>query len=211
MMNKILIEAAGDATTEYHFLLAIIEKFFAEKNVEFVFMRGIDNLFGETILNVIKQAKDNDDGILVLVDADTAEKGYGFAKRKSDIEGKAEECGLNFPYFIYPNNEDDGDVEVLMEAAARRTLHKTFFDCFEDFEKCVSGVKNERGEVLYNLPCRKEKLYSYFSMQKLESIGKGKTKPRLKSGDWCFGNSDYWNLEVDALNPLVRFFKENLR
>jgi hypothetical protein len=86
----------------------------------------------------MSQAQAVGDQVLVLIDADTVAKGYGFAKRKADIERGMQSHSITFPYFIYPNNDDDGDVETLMLSAARRDSHPVFFDCFEDYEKCVS-------------------------------------------------------------------------
>lgn len=40
-------------------------------------------------------------------------------------------------------------------------LHPVFFDCFEDYEKCVTGVKDEHGLPLYNTPNLKGKLHTY--------------------------------------------------
>ena len=52
-----------------------------------------------------------------------------------------------------------------MEFAARRDLHPVFFDCFEDYEKCVSGVKDSNGQAIYNVPNLKGKLHTYMSAQ----------------------------------------------
>ena len=56
-----------------------------------------------------------------------------------------------------------------MEAIARRDLHPVFFDCFEDYERCVSGVKDEHGQPLYNTPNLKGKLHTYMNAQKLSN------------------------------------------
>jgi hypothetical protein len=91
------------------------------------------------------QAQAVGDQVLVLIDADTVAKGYGFAKRKARTERDMQSHNIAFPYFINPNNNDDGEVETLMESAARRDLHQVFFDCFEDYEKCVSSVTDANG------------------------------------------------------------------
>ena len=109
--------------------------------------------------------------------------------------------------FIYPDNQSDGDIETLMEFAARRDLHPVFFDCFEDYEKCVSGVKDSNGQAIYNVPNLKGKLHTYMSAQKLS----GRLRNRLGSGDWLFDDRNYWNLDVVALRPLKDFLTENLK
>jgi hypothetical protein len=114
---------------------------------------------------------------------------------------------IAFQYFIYPNNNDDGEVETLMELAARRDLHQVFFDCFEDYEKCVSGVKDANGQPLYNTPNLKGKLHTYINSQKLNN----KSRRRLGAGDWLFNDSNYWNLNTSDLEPLKVFLSNNLK
>ena len=134
-------------------------------------------------------------------------KGVGYTNRKEEIERGMITHSLSFPYFIYPNDQDDGDVETLMESAARRDLHPTFFDCFEDYEKCVLGAKDANGNPLYNTPNLKGKLHTYISSQQLTK----KQRDKLGSGNWLFNNPNYWDLNVDTLQSLKDFLKQNLK
>lgn len=205
-MNKIFIEAKNRNTSEYHLIDAILSSFFADKEVEIVPMDGIANLFQEAILNQIVQAQIISDNVLVLADADTVAKKWGFAKRKQDIEEKMLVNNVSFPFFLYPNHRDDGDVEVLMESVARRDLHSVFFDCFEDYEKCILGVKDSNGQPLYNTPNLKGKLHTYITAQKLSN----KKRDRLGRGEWQFDDPNLWDLNGESLKPLLCFFNENL-
>lgn len=200
-MNRIFIEAKHKNTSEYYFLKAILDRYFPEKVVEFIFMDGVGNLFKEANMNIIAQAQIMGEPVLVFVDADTKEKKQGYEKRKNEIEKGFLQYKCLFPLFIYPNNQSDGDVETLMASAARRDRHKVFFDCFEDYEKCVSGVKDELGNSIYNIPNLKGKLHTYVSAQKLS----GKSKRNLNAGDWLFDKDDFWNLDVPELQPLKDF------
>lgn len=168
---------------------------------------GLTTFLMRANLNQISQAQDVGDRALVLIDADTVDKGFGFSTRNRAINDEMRIHNVSFPYFIYPNNHDDGDVETLMAAAARRDLHKVFFDCFEDYEKCVAGVRDESGRPLYNTPNLKGKLHTYMNAQKLSN----KLRRRLGSGDWLFGNPDYWDLDAEALQPLKDFLCANLK
>ena len=206
-MTKIFIEAKNNKTSEYHFLQAIISKFFPAIKVEFIFMNGIGNLYNETNLNQIKLAQETDEQVIVFADADTVDKGYGYNEKKKKIDNGKATNSVEFPYFIYPNNQDDGDVEVLMEAAARKDLHPIFFDCFEDYEKCISGVKNQHGQPLYNTPNLKGKLHTYINAQKLNN----KVRRKLGAGDWLFDDTNYWDLNAVALQPLKDFLTNNLK
>lgn len=206
-MNKIFIEAADKTTPEYNFLKAIVDLHFPTKAISFICIGGISNLFNEANINQMFQAQAEGDQVLILIDADTVAKGYGFIKRKADIDDSMQALKISFPYFIYPNSQDDGEIETLMESAARRDLHPVFFDCFEDYEKCVSGVKDEHGQPLYNTPNLKGKLHTYMGAQKLSN----KLRRRLGSGDWLFNNTDYWDLNAVALQPLKDFLAVNLK
>lgn len=207
-MNKLFIEAKSIKTPEAHFLNAIIGAFFGDKEVEIVPMDGICNLFGEAIINQISIANETGDNVLVLVDADTASTGGGYMARNAYIAEQMSSRHIVFPYFIYPNNCDDGDVEILMESTARRDIHRTFFDCFEDYEKCVSGAKDKNtGRPLYNVPNRKGKLHTYINSQQLSN----NQRRHLGTGDWLFDNIDFWDLNVDDLLPLKEFLKKNLK
>lgn len=206
-MNKIFIEAESKKTSEYYFLEAIIRKFFPAIKVQFIFMKGVDNLFNQPILNEIKKSKIEGSQILVLVDADSEEKKWGYKRRKDWIEGGMKEHDVSFPYFIYPNNQNDGLVEMLMEAAALYAPNKVFFDCYTDYETCLKNSK-------YNIPSLKGKVYAYAEAQTIYDIQKGERIPlinKINSGDWLFDNPDYWNLDVENLQPLKDFFSQYLK
>ena len=103
-MTKIFIEAEDKTTPEYNFLKAFIDMHFPTKDIDFICIGGIGNLFNETNINQISQAQAVGEQVLILIDADTVAKGYGFAKRKADIDNKLQILKLSVPYFIYPNN-----------------------------------------------------------------------------------------------------------
>ncbi len=206
-MNKIFIEAKNNKTPEYNFLKAFLEQHFPTREIDFICIGGIGNLFNETNVNQMSLAQAEGNQVLILIDADTAAKGYGYVKRKADIDKDMRYLNISFPYFIYPNNHDDGEVEALMVSAARHDLHTVFFDCFEDYEKCVSGAKDEKGQPRYNTPNLKGKLHTYISAQKLSN----KSRNKLGSGDWQFSNANYWDLDVADLQPLKDFFAANLK
>ena len=206
-MTKIFIEAEDKTTPECNFLKAFVDLHFPTKEVDFICIGGIGNLFNETNKNQIYQTQAIGEQVLILIDADTIAKGHGFVKRKAEMDNDIQTLKLSVPYFIYPNNNDDGDIETLMESAARRDLHQVFFDCFEDYEKCVSGVKDESGQPLYNTPNLKGKLHTYMNAQKLSN----KLRRKLGTGNWLFDDTNYWDLNAVSLQPLKDFLAINLK
>lgn len=206
-MNTIIVEAKSWNTPECHFLSSIIETLSPDLEFEFIPIDGISNLFKEAILNQIAKVEMRGNQILLLADADTIVKGWGYDRRKSYIDDGLAANSLNIPYFIYPHNFDDGDVETLMEDAARRDLHGVLFDCYEDYERCVSGARDEAGNSLYNVPNHKGKLHTYINAQQLSN----KQRRNLGSGDWLFNDIRFWDLNVESLRPLKDFLAANLK
>ena len=188
-MNFIFIEAKNSNTSEYNFIKTILDNNFADKDKEIVCMDGVDNLFCPAIINRMKQAQDAGDNALVLVDADYPSKGWGHNKRLDDIEDRKTKLSLSFPLFIYPNNSHDVDVEILMESLVRKDLHKDWWDCFEDYEKCIQGAKDAENKPKYNLPNRKAKLHTYISSQQLSN----RQRKKIGAGFWLFDDSNYWD------------------
>lgn len=122
-MNKIFIEAKNSKTSEYCFLETILKNNFPDKSCDITCMDGVGNLFSQGILTLIRAFQDNGDNVIVILDADTIDKGWGFEARKSNTIEKMRENKIEFPFFLYPNNRDDGDFEVLLESMARKDLH----------------------------------------------------------------------------------------
>lgn len=206
-MNKIFIEAKHDKTSEFNFLKTILLHYFQDKEVEFTFMDGVANLFSETILNQILQSQDEGDNVLIILDADFVNKGWGFAKRHKDIEEKMRSNNICSPVFLYPNNLNDGDVEILLESLARKDIHRSWWDCFEDYEMCVKGIHDNNGNPRYNIPNRKAKLHTYISSQLLNK----KQRDKVGRGHWLFDDESYWDLSSEKLKPLLDFFTANLK
>lgn len=206
-MNTIFIEAEKKDTAEHHFLTAIMEKYFPDMKYELITMGGVANLFNEVNMNLLRSKTVEGINCLAILDADTIEKGWGFAKRKADVEKNQQQQGVAFPFFLYPDNGSDGDVEHLMESLVRQDLHPTFFKCFSQYEMCVGGDVDADGNQRYNTPDLKGKLHTYMSSQKLSN----KQRRRLGQGDWLFDDLNYWDLNRKAVQPLVDFLNVNLK
>ena len=89
---------------------------------------------------------------------------------------------------------------------AQKELHGSWWDCFEDYEKCVSCAKDDNGSPRYLMPNRKAKLHTYISSQKLSNAKRDK----LGAGNWLFEDTMYWDLNRTALLPLIDFLRTNL-
>ena len=206
-MNTLFIEAEKPETAEHYFLEALMDRYFPDVKYELIHMRGVANLFNETNMNLLRSKVTEGANCLAILDADTVTKGWGYARRKSDVEQKQRVHSIAFPFFLYPDNKSDGDVETLMESIARKDLHPTFFNCFRHYEMCVGGELDAHGNQRYNTPDLKGKLHTYMSAQKLSKS----KRDRLGRGDWLFDDLNYWDLGRESVQPLVKFLDAHLK
>lgn len=209
-MVKIFIEGKGKNVPESDFLLAILNHIgIAPERYECVHVGGYTNLMDskEMPFRGILQANSDSGGKnLVIFDADSRNNGGGFAVRCSELVRQRDALGLDFELFLWPDNRNDGDVEVLMESIARTDLYPEFFCCFSKYERCMLQRKNAKGEPFYSTPNRKGKLHTYFNAL---PISKNK-KRKFGSGQWCWSDPEIWNLDSEALNPIKEFLSKYL-
>ena len=198
-MIRIFIEAKKKDTSEYKFLDTYIHGHLAVDRTLYSIecVDGKDNL-----TNAANKFLENtiEGGInLLIFDADSPANGGGYEIRKNELQAKLDELGIIAEIFLFPNNNDDGMFENLLEKVALTDRYQRFFDCFSDYEACLGDD--------YRHPDVKAKVFTYISSMKTLSQGKWK---RLGSGDWQFANSDYWNLNDEYLNPLNAFLTNYL-
>ncbi|EQL70564.1 DUF3226 domain-containing protein [Helicobacter pylori] len=209
MTNKetlIFVEGPSDRLFlgVYLFYLYFQEKFpiknFKAQNVD-----GKNNL-SKRLLEIEKYDK-----TLIIFDAD---KNYESNKKEIlKVVSKTKQTISEEQIFLFPNNQDDGDLETLLLKIAN---HQEFINCFESYLDCIK--KKEDYKPIKDI--RKNMLYAYLEAFGLEylyikknifddNIG-GKVKDEYKE--------DYERLkkaikfESDLLIPLKNFlgqFAEN--
>lgn len=195
----IFIESDKETTNEGHFVRHMATLVYAgdSKEIEIVGTGGYTNLDQFAV----QMQRNTDNGIknLVIFDADFPHTG-GFEKRQAELLNLKEKEKVDFELFLFPNNQDDGTFEHLLEHLATEE-HKGLLECFEGYESCIRGRNNPK----YVSPDQKAKMYAYVSTQ---------TDPKdikmFKKGDWRFNQTDLWNLDVDYLTPLKDFLSSNL-
>ena len=204
-MVKIFIEAENLNVPESKFLDAILKHLgFTPDQYVLMPTGGYTNLMDSAKTSNVEllQANTDAEGInLVVFDADTADNNGGFEKRKKELLSRREELGLKFDLFLWPDNNRDGDVEVLMEEIARKDLYPELFDCYSKYEHCISQRKNEDGKTFYHLPNRKNKLHTYFTTLPISQTKRGKAG----RGAWLWDDASIWNLDSEAMKPIKDF------
>ena len=209
-MAKIFIEGKNKKVPESEFLRTILQHIgVAADQYELIHTDGYKNLLDSAITSNVEIMRANTDAggkNLVIFDADTADNGGSFAVRQNELLKRKVALGLDFELFLWPDNQGDGDVEILMESVARKDLYPEFFECFGKYEHCMSQRKNDKGEPFYTTPNRKGKLHTYFNaipISKTKKDGFGK-------GSWRWDDAEIWNLDAESLQPLKEFLLKNL-
>lgn len=140
---------------------------------------------------------------ILLFDADTIANKGGYAIRSSDLLSQKQVLGIEFELFLWPNNHDDGDFESLLLQMIN-PAHQCLLDCFNGFEKCISG--NDPEGKIYQTPDRKSAIYTY-----INTFIKSKSEEtNIKNGFWLFNDPRYWDLNAEAGKPLLELLKNYL-
>ncbi|WP_120863866.1 DUF3226 domain-containing protein [Helicobacter pylori] len=159
MTNKetlIFVEGPSDRIFlgVYLFYLYFQEKF-PIKNFKVQNVDGKNNL-SKRLLEIEKYDK-----TLIIFDAD---KNYESNKKEIlKVVSKTKQTISEEQIFLFPNNQDDGDLETLLLKIAN---HKEFINCFESYLDCIK--KKEHYKPIKDI--RKNMLYAYLEAFGLEKF-----------------------------------------
>ena len=165
----------------------------SSNKVEFV--NGYKNLVN--VIPTIKARCAEGGKVVIIFDADSLGNNGGYETRKKDIEEVLGENNAQAELFLFPNNEEDGDFETLLEHLIQKEKHTQMLDCYADYETCLGND--------YVHPNLKGKIFTYISAMKMSSSKRRK----LGNGEWMFDNAEYWSLESDYLKPLKAFLQQH--
>lgn len=177
-MIRIYIEAKKAETSEYQFIKTLISEVIGIDSAcyEIIPVNGKDNLIN--IVNKLRETILEGGRNVIIFDADTQENCGGYQTRKEAISRFLRKEEIDADLFLFPNDSDDGDFETLLINIVQRTRHAHFFDCYEDYEKCLGQA--------YEHPNLKGKIFTYVSAQRMS----GAQRRKLGQGDWMFRNAD---------------------
>ncbi len=164
------------------------EDHFDQAHFDIIHVEGKDKLFSDEfckrIENILKNKNQEYRQVCIIFDADikkeNQESDAGFDNKLKHIREKFKEKGTDFPkeqIFLFPNNQDDGDLETLLLEIAK---HDDFLKCFERYLECIKN--KEHYKPIKNI--RKSKWYAYLEVLGLENLdifdSKGKIKEKHK-------------------------------
>ncbi len=136
-------------------------------------IEGKDKLISDEFLEKIDKILNNKHQtykqVCIIFDADkkeSQERNAGFDNKLAHICKELKEKRIDFPreqIFLFPNNQDDGDLETLLLEIAK---HEEFINCFESYLDCIK--KKEHYKPIKNI--RKNMLYAYLEVLGLEDL-----------------------------------------
>ncbi len=159
MTNKeilIFVEGPSDRLfLEVYLLYLYFQEEFPIKNFKVQNVDGKNNL-SKRLLEIERYDK-----TLIIFDAD---KDYESSKKGIlKIVSKTKQTISEEQIFLFPNNQDDGDLETLLLKIAK---HKEFINCFESYLDCIE--KQEHYKPIKDI--RKNMLYAYLEVFELQKF-----------------------------------------
>lgn len=124
------------------------------KNFKVQNIKGKDNL-SKRLLEIEKYDK-----TLIIFDADNYKSNK---KEILTVVSKTKQTISEEQIFLFPNNQDDGDLETLLLKIAK---HDEFLKCFEGYLECIKS--KEHYKPIKNI--RKNMLYAYLELFELEKF-----------------------------------------
>lgn len=154
---------------------------------------------GEKIRNIAENNTDNGGVNLLIFDADD-----NYKERLINIYEWKKQVKLDFEVFLWPNNSESGDLEVTLENIIN-SKNSPIFECWSNYEKCLSSKKIEDREVSLTIPARKTKIYGYLEALLGESKNQ---KKKIKEEFRNYKKPDFWELDSEYLNSLKDFLNK---
>lgn len=155
----------------------------------------ISSLFRLNITNGVQN--------IVIIDADK------ISTQQELLEAIKGEFQINFPYFLLPDNNNNGELEDLLEQIIH-PQNQVILNCWNNYEACIGQYDNPvRPGFKYTIPAKKSKIYSYLEVLLGETDSE---KELAKDPKRDFTNSDHWTLDgsKEPLKSLKEFLKNYL-
>ncbi|WP_273899006.1 hypothetical protein KVK73_01785 [Helicobacter pylori] len=137
------------------------------KNFKVKDVKGKDNL-SKRLLEIEKYDK-----TLIVFDADNYKSNK---KEILTVVSKTKQTISEEQIFLFPNNQDDGDLETLLLKIAK---HDEFLKCFEGYLECIKS--KEHYKPIKNIS--KSKWYAYLEVFELQNFFKDKRNKNDKKNE----------------------------
>ncbi|WQT67143.1 hypothetical protein E5D99_01775 [Helicobacter pylori] len=187
--KEILIFVEGPSDKVFLEVYLYFLEDFPIKNFKVKDVKGKDNLY-KRLLEIEKYDK-----TLIIFDADnykSNKKEILKVVSKTKQTKQTEQTISEEQIFLFPNNQDDGDLETLLLKIAK---HDEFLKCFEGYLECIKS--KEHYKPIKNI--RKNMLYAYLEVFGLEKFFQYK---------WDINNKKEENIIIDDKGKIKEKHKE---
>ncbi|MGL2530157.1 DUF3226 domain-containing protein [Helicobacter pylori] len=169
------------------------------KNFKVQNIKGKDNL-SKRLLEIEKYDK-----TLIIFDADNYKSNK---KEILTVVSKTKQTISEEQIFLFPNNQDDGDLETLLLEIAK---HDEFLKCFESYLECIKN--KEHHEPIKNI--RKNMLYAYLEVFELEKFFQYNWDTNSKKQEKCLIDDkgkikEKYKEEYEKLKEVIDFNSKSL-
>ncbi|MUU28373.1 hypothetical protein F7203_00385 [Helicobacter pylori] len=189
--KEILIFVEGPSDKVFLEVYLYFLEDFPIKNFKVKDVKGKDNL-SKRLLEIEKYDK-----TLIIFDAN---KDYESNKKEIlTVVSKRKQTISEEQIFLFPNNQDDGDLETLLLKIAK---HDEFLKCFEGYLECIKN--KEHHEPIKNI--RKNMLYAYLEALGLENL----TKTNIGVFDDKGKIKEKYKEEYEKLKEVIDFNSKSL-
>lgn len=183
------IKFLQDYVEEHFSLLLPLESFIDNSS---------NSLTQATSVNNIRLSIDSGKEVLLIFDADNPD----YDGTLKYLKEQKKKFSLEFKTFLFPNNKDKGNLEMLLRSIVSESK-KPVFACIEQYSSCLSKTNIEH---LRNFDIKAQ---MYVFVDSFDIGGKGKEEKRN------YREKELWNLHHNYLLPLRDFltpyFAENVR
>ncbi|WP_000039501.1 DUF3226 domain-containing protein [Helicobacter pylori] len=201
MSKKTLIYTEGES--DKNFLSWCLDVWEYQAHFDIIHVEGKDKLFSDEFYEKIEDILTNNNPrykqVCIIFDADIKEENQesdaGFDDKLKHIYEKFKEKGIDFleeQIFLFPNNQDDGDLETLLLKIAK---HDEFLKCFEGYLECIKSKKHYKPIK----KIRKSKWHAYLELFELEKFLQYK---------WDTNNKKEEKIIIDDKGKIKEKYKE---
>jgi hypothetical protein len=148
----------------------------------------------DKFLQSLRTYKDDEYIILLVQDADNPNKENGGVKNRIKY---LDNSSIDFNTFLFPNNEDDGDLETLLLRIKKNEKYDISHGCYQSYINCTKEINPQWSAELEE---DKSLVFNYFRTY----YGMENSKEENRRYE-----VNYWDFESEALNPLKIFFETN--
>jgi len=142
---------------------------------------------------------DDDFKILVIQDADNPDKKNGGVQNRMEyLDEQKDTLLIQFETFLFPNHEDNGDLETLLLQIKKEEKYNPSQGCYQSYIECTKKIDSQYSNELEE---DKSQVFNYFRTY----YGMENSKEQNRKYE-----SDYWDFESEALSALKDFFEKNL-